>query len=140
MGININGIDKKTHNTKFYIDHLLCLLQFPLPNVRTIPLARNLIGIPKHWIFLMRGLWLSFFKLHSPRTSYHSNTEWVPYQRKTSQLRTGRIPTVNQFCSKQSAWPLNWPRVQRSHPVWKIMTLLCCSVFLCCKNQRRKTQ
>ena len=107
---------------------------FTLTNVLYVPLMSNLIGITKHRQFLMRGLQSSLCKLHSSRTIYHSKTEWVPYQRNLSHLSTSQVPIVNQYFSQQSAWPPNRPCVQRLHPEWKIMTLLCCFVIVCCKN------
>ena len=111
---------------------------FPLPNVLFVLLASNLTGITKHRHFLMRGLWLSFCKRHISSTSYHSKTEWVPYQRKLIHPRTSWIPTVNQSWYQQSAWPSNRTCVQRSHRVCKIMILLCCSVFFCCKKLKHE--
>ena len=110
----------------------------PLPNVLPTLLARKLRGITQHKGFLMRGIRSSFFKWPSLRNSYHSNMEWVPYQRKIIHLRNGQITTVNQSRSQQSSWPSNHPRVKRSHPVRKIMTLLCCSIFLGCKTLKHE--
>ena len=140
MDININGINRTNMIlVAVYITYSI-LLWFPIPRVLPVPLAGNFIGITKHGCFLMRGLWSSFCKFHSSRTSYHSNMEWTPYQRKISHLSNGIIPIVNQSRSQQSAWPSNRPRVQRSHPVWKIMTLICCFVFLCCKKLKHENQ
>ena len=49
----------------------------------------GLIGIMKHKRFLIRGIQLSFYKLHSPRTGYHSKTEWVPNQIKRIHKSNG---------------------------------------------------
>ena len=108
----------------------LIVYWFPLPNVIYVSLANNLIGIKKHRRFLMKGVQSSFCKRHSSRTIYHSNTEWVPYKIKLSHLRNVQIKIVNQSLSQQSDLSHNFPRVHHSHPVGKIMTLLCCSIFL----------
>ena len=126
------------HYTNCHIEQLLFLSWLPLPNVISIPLARNLIGIMKHRRLLMRFIWSSFCKRHSSRTSYNSKTERLPHKIKLVHLRTVQIPTVNQYLSQRSAWPSNLPRVQRSHPLCKIMTLLCCSIFLCCKKLKHE--
>ena len=86
----------------------------------------------------MRGIWSSLCKCHSLRTTYHSKTEWVPYQRKLSHKSTGQFLTINQSCSQQSAWYLNRPAAQRSHPVCKIVNSQWCSVFLCCKKLKHE--
>ena len=104
------------------------MLWLPLPDVLSVLLSSNLIGIKKH-----RHL-LSSCKCHSLSISYHSKTEWVSYQRKNSHVSNGEIQAVNKSRSQQSAWPSNHPRVQSSHPVCKIMTLLCCYLFLFCKH------
>ena len=107
---------------------------FPLPKVLSVLLAINSIWITKHRCFLIRGIWSSICKRHSLRTDYNSKTEWVPCQRQLCHKSTGWFPTVNQYCSQQLAWPSNCPCAQRSHPVCKIMTLPCCSVFFCCRK------
>ena len=140
MGINNIGINKTNIILiALYIIYSVLTWLF-LTYVLSGLLASNLIGITKHRHFLMRGLQPSFWKRHSLSNSYHSNTEWVTYQRKLSHMRTSQIQTVNIFRSQKSIWPLNCPHVQRSHLVCKIMTLLCCSVFLCCKTLKHNTQ
>ena len=111
-----------------------------IPNFLSVSLAIKLTAITKHRQFLMRGLWSSLCKCHSSRTSYNLNTELVLYQRIIIQLRTILIPTLNQYHSRQSTWPSKFPFVQRSQPVWKIMTLLCCSVFLFCRKLNHENQ
>ena len=134
MGININGINITNVMLISIYRTYSKISWFPLPNVISVPLAIKLIGITKHRQFFMRGIWSSFCKFRSLRTSYHSNTEWILYQIKISHLRTVWILKLHQSWSQQSAWPSNFPHVWRSLPVCKIMTLMCCSVFFCCKK------
>ena len=130
MDININEINRTNMILiAVYITYYI-LLWSPIPNVLSVPLAGNLIGITEHRRFFMRGLWSNFCKYHSSRTSYHSNTEWVPYQIKLSHFRTGQIIKVEQSCCQQSFWLSNRPAAHRLHMVCKKMNLLWCSVFL----------
>ena len=134
MGINTNVIyQTNIILNAVYITYSV-LSQFPLPNFHPVPLARNLTRIPKLRHFLMRGQQSVLCKLHILNTSYHSKSEWVPYQRKLSHKSTGTFLTINQYFSQQSDGPSNRPAVHHSHPVCKIMTRKYCSVFLCCKN------
>ena len=131
MGINTNGVNLTniiiiTKKSTYYVLSWLYLL-----NTLYVLLAINLINIMKHRHYLMRVIQSSFCKHHSLSTSYHSKMEWVLYQRKLSHLRTGKTPTVNQYCSQQWAWTSNCPRVQHLHLVCKILTLLWCSAFFC---------
>ena len=96
--------------------------------------------MPKLGRFFMISQLSILCKHHSSRTSYHSKTNWVPNHRKLSHKSTGRFLTINQSWLQQSAWPSNWPVVQHSHPVWKIMTRQCCSLFLCCKKIKHENQ
>ena len=134
MGTNINGINQTNIILISIKRNYSVFSWFHLHKFVSVLLARNLIGKTKHRCFLMRGLWSSFCKNHSWRTIYHSNMEWVPYQIKLSHKSTSWIPTVNQSLSQQPAWHSNCPRVHRLYPIFKTITLLCCSVFLCCKN------
>ena len=84
IGININGKNQSNIILIAIYSTYSVLSWFYLPNVLYIPLVWNLIGITKHRRFLMRGLWLSFYKHNRSRTIYDSNTETVPYQRKKS--------------------------------------------------------
>ena len=102
-GININEINQTNIIINAIYTTYLVLSQFPLPNVHPIPLASNLISIPKLRRFLMRGQQLSLFQRHSSSTSYHSKTGWLTYQRQLSNKSTGRFPTINQPRSQQSA-------------------------------------
>ena len=111
---------------------------FLLPNVHYVPLTSNIVGIPKHRHFFIGGLISSLCKDISSRTTYHSKTEWVPYQIKLIHLDSCHIPTLNQYCFQQSDWPPNCPHVHRKHSVLKIITLLCSSVFFFCKNKAWK--
>ena len=81
---------------------------FPLPNVLSVPLSRIVIQMTKNRNFLMRD------------------------------YSTGWNSIVKQSCSQQSDWTSNHPVVQRSHSVCKIMTLLCCFIFLCCKKLKHE--
>ena len=129
MGIKIN----KIYQTNIILNDIsityYILLRISLPHVRPVPLASNLIRIPKLRQFLIRGQQSSLFEHHRSRTSYHSNTTWVPYQSRLSHKITSRFLTVSQLYSQQSAWPLNQPAFQRLHSVWKIMTRYSCSIF-----------
>ena len=134
MGKHINEINQTNIIINdIYITYLV-LSQLPLPNVHPIPLASNLISIPKLRRFLMRGQQLSLCQRHSSSTSYHSKTGWLPYQIKRLHKSTSWFPTINQPRSQQSTWPSNQPEFQRLRLVCKIITRYCCSVFLCCKK------
>ena len=133
MGIHINDINLTNIILISIYSTYSVLSLFPSPNILSVPLSRKLIVITKHRRIIFSGIWLIFCKLHISSTSYHWNMELVPYQIKLIQLSTIPIPTVNQSCSQQSAWPLNCPRIQHSHPVCKIITLLCFSVLFFCK-------
>ena len=134
MGLNINETDQTNIILNTIKITYSVLLRFPLPYVWPIPLASNLIRMPKLRQFLMIGQRSSLCHCHILRSSYHSKTGWVPYQIRRSHKSTRRFLTINQPRPQQSAWPSNCPAVQRSHPLCRIMTLQCCSVFLCCKN------
>ena len=140
MGININEINQTNIIINaIYITYIV-LYQFLLPNVHPIPLAINLISIPKLRRFLMRGQQSSLFQRHSSSTSYHSKTESLPYGRKLSHNSTSWFPTINQPRSQQSTWPSNQPEFQRLHPVFKIMTIYCCYILLCCYKLKHEHQ
>ena len=129
MGININGNNNNKILRIVILSTYSALSWMPLPNVHSILLASNIIVITKQRRFFRRGIQYNSCRCNSLRTSYHSNTECVPYQRKISHLSTVCIPTLNHSCFQQSARPSNWHRVQRFHLVCKIMTVICCSVF-----------
>ena len=131
-GFKYKWYQSNEYNTNYFIDHLLCFVVIPFTWYFTIPLASNLIYIPKHTRSLMRGLWTSLCKRNRYRTSYHSNMERAPYLWKSSHKSTDYFLTVNQYLLQQSDWPYNWPAVHLSHAVFKIMIRLYCSVFLCC--------
>ena len=103
-----------------------------------LPLATNLIKMPKHRRFLMRSHRLSLFKRHSSRTSHHSMMELLTYKRKLSRNITCRLLTINQSCSQRSDWPSNRPVVQHPHPVCKKVSRQCCFVILCFKQSKNK--
>ena len=91
MGINIIGINQTNIiQIAIYITSFV-FSQFPLPNYLPVLVASFLIQILKHRRFLMRVLRLSLCKQHSSRTGYHSNIEWLMYQRKTSHKSTGQF-------------------------------------------------
>ena len=134
MGININEIDQTNIILNVIYITYSVLSRLNLPNVRSVTLASIVIRMPKLRRFLMRGQRLSLCQQHISKTSHHSKTGWVLYQRKISHKITDRFITINQPCSQQSSWPSNQPAFQLLHPVCKKITRKCCSVFLCCKK------
>ena len=134
MGIHINRINQANIIIIAIYITFFVFSQLPVPNDIPVLLASNLIHIPKHRRFLMRGHQMSLCKHHILRTSCHPNMELVPYQRKHSHKSTGRFLTVNQYFSQQSAWSSNQPAVKLSQLVCKVMTRQFCSIFLSCKR------
>ena len=55
----------------------------------------------------MRGQQSSLCKSHRSRTTYYSNTGWVPYHSKLSHKNTDRFLTMNKTHSQQQDLPLN---------------------------------
>ena len=131
MGININVI----YRTKII---LFSIQRTYSPNVIFALLEIKLTDITIHMQVLMRCLWLCFYKLHRLRTTYHSKTEWVPYQMKIINLSTGWILSIQQYWSQQSYWASNRPHAHRYHPVCKIMTVLRCYIFMCCRKLKHE--
>ena len=120
-----NQSNKK--NINCFIYHLLCFVMILPTQHYLCTISKQLIELEKYRHFLIRGIESSFYKRHISRTSYHSKTELVMYQRKVIHLSTGLIQTLNQSCYQQSSWPLNLPRVHDLYPVCKIITILCFS-------------
>ena len=75
-------------------------MQLPPPNIRLVPLASNLITIPKHTRFLMRSLQLSLFNHQSSSTGYCSNADCVTYHIKLSYKSNRRLLTISNIYHK----------------------------------------
>ena len=136
MGININGMNQ-TSIILIMVKRIYYILSwFPLLNVLYITLTSNLIRLKKTQSFFYERSSINICKRHFSMTRYHSQTEWLLYQRKISHLSTCRIPTVNQYWSQKWDRLSNCSFVQFLHLVCKIMTLL--RLFCSVKNQSRK--
>ena len=120
---NINLINKCEK------EHLLCCIVIFSTKFQPVPLARNLMSITKNRQLSKRGPWSVFYQFRISRTRYHDYTYWVMYRIKLHLLNTCIIPTENQYRSQQLALPLKPFSVQCSHPVFKMVPLLCCFLF-----------
>ena len=72
------------------------LFRFFIVNFFHVTFASNLIRMQKLRRFLMIGQRSNVCQRHIQRTSFNSNTVWLPYQMKLSCKSTAIFPTINQ--------------------------------------------
>ena len=115
-----------------YINYSV-LCQFSLPNLFPVPLASNIIRMPKLSHFLMIGQRWNLCQRHILRTrfkrrnGYRTRENLVPILPFDFQLKLTSLTIIS--------WSLKSTCSSEDHARYEeIMIRYCCSIFLCCKT------